>query len=575
MLAVAALLAATPVVALADNNRNSGTGKTGPFGTGDINFNGTAVAPMAAAGSHDVSRGGATTFNPIDDSKLNLLASTDIASKRIQVEGAAPAAPTGPTVTMVQNNYSFVLPDAPNYGIAPGSLILIKGNSLVTPGSSASPLQDPSKALPTTLNGAQVTIAVGGTSVNPAFYYACDGQVCDASDPNHSDLLAVVIPSSTPLFAGGVSPSGTTPFALTPDNNGGALAVLQSGQDTKYYGVLDSNVYAATFDPPCYRTGTRILTHRGEVVVEDLRVGDLAVTASGGLRPVVWLGHRALDCRRHRDPCAVWPVRVAAGAFGDAQPSRDLWLSPGHCVAVDGVLIPVRFLANGHTIAEVETATVEYWHVELDEHDILLAEGLPAESYLDCGNRNGFANGGAFIEAHPDFEPKDWRETCLPLVKGGLEVAKAKARLLARVFEEGHEVTREAGAHILADGRRIEPIRLGDKRLAFALPAGCGSVVLKSNTFIPAHTRAESFDERELGLCVARLQIDGDEVGLEDARLSALGWYGPEHEGHQFARRWTRGEALLPAGARLVLISLAGLGYYWREPVEAKSARTA
>ncbi|MGB7762991.1 MAG: hypothetical protein WBL61_24370 [Bryobacteraceae bacterium] len=242
MLAVAALLAATPVVALADNNRNSGTGKTGPFGTGDINFNGTAVAPMAAAGSHDVSRGGATTFNPIDDSKLNLLASTDIASKRIQVEGAAPAAPTGPTVTMVQNNYSFVLPDAPNYGIAPGSLILIKGNSLVTPGSSASPLQDPSKALPTTLNGAQVTIAVGGTSVNPAFYYACDGQVCDASDPNHSDLLAVVIPSSTPAGAGTltVTSGGVTsapmsiqiaPAVFGFGAYGGGLAVATDNND--------------------------------------------------------------------------------------------------------------------------------------------------------------------------------------------------------------------------------------------------------------------------------------------------------------------------------------------------------
>ena len=167
-----------------------------------------------------------------------------------------------------------------------------------------------------------------------------------------------------------------------------------------------------------------------------------------------------LDCRRHRDPCAVWPVRVAAGAFGEQQPSRDLWLSPGHCVAADGVLIPIRYLMNGRSIAQVETATVEYWHIELDEHDILLAEGLPAESYLDCGNRSAFVNGGAFIEANPDFEPKDWRATCLPLVKQGSEVAKAKTRLLARVFEEGHELTREADAHVLADGRRIEPIRL-------------------------------------------------------------------------------------------------------------------
>ena len=99
------------------------------------------------------------------------------------------------------------------------------------------------------------------------------------------------------------------------------------------------------------------------------------------------------------------------------------------------MLIPIRFLVNGRSIAQVETDRIEYWHVELDEHDILLAEGLPAESYLDTGNRSAFANGGAFIEAHPDFEPKHRRDACLPLVTQGPEVAKAKARLLARLFE--------------------------------------------------------------------------------------------------------------------------------------------
>lgn len=358
--------------------------------------------------------------------------------------------------------------------------------------------------------------------------------------------------------------------------DGEYYALYTSGDDffTETETVFGQAVTLDSFTPPCYCRGARLLAENGYVAVERLQVGDRLVTAAGALRPICWIGHRVLDCRRHRDPCAVWPVRVATGAFGERLPSRDLWLSPGHCVAVDDVLIPIRYLMNGRSIAQVETATVEYWHIELDEHDILLAEGLPAESYLDCGNRSAFVNGGAYIEANPDFEPKDWRATCLPLVKQGSEVAKAKTRLLARVFEEGHELTREADAHVVADGRRIEPIRRGDERLAFALPSGCQRVVLKSNTFVPAHTRAESFDDRDLGLCVARLQIDGEDVALEDATLSARDWYGPESEAGQFARRWTRGEALLPSGARLVLINLAGHGYYWREPVET-AARAA
>ncbi len=88
--------------------------------------------------------------------------------------------------------------------------------------------------------------------------------------------------------------------------------------------------------------------------------------------------------------------------------------------------MPISALINGVSIVQIEQDVVEYWHVELDAHDILLAEGLPAESYLDCGARAAFVNGGAFIEAHPDFRPKHWAETCLPLVKQGPAVARTK-----------------------------------------------------------------------------------------------------------------------------------------------------
>jgi len=329
---------------------------------------------------------------------------------------------------------------------------------------------------------------------------------------------------------------------------------------------LGYGLVTITYEPACYRRGARIATARGDVAVEDLRVGDLVITASGGRKPVRWLGHRALDCRHHANPRAVWPVRVAAGAFADDRPTRDLWLSPGHSVAVAGALIPIRLLLNGRSIAQVETDGVEYWHVELDEHDVLLAEGLPAESYLDTGNRSAFANGGAFIEAHPDFEPRDWRRTCLPLVQEGPVIAEAKARLLERLFEQGLDLTNDADAHVLADGRRVEPISIGKSRFAFMPPAGGRSLTLNSKTFIPAHAQSESSDQRELGLCVSRLQIDGEEVSLEQDGLSAFGWHDVERHEDGLIRRWTRGEAVLPSGAQLVLVDLAGEGRYWREP---------
>ena len=146
-------------------------------------------------------------------------------------------------------------------------------------------------------------------------------------------------------------------------------------------------VNATSTDTPCFCTGTRILTARGEVAVEDLVVGDLAVTASGEHRPVRWIGHRDLDGAGASLPFAQCPVRVLPGAFGPALPTRTLYLSPGHPVLVGasedgegGHLVPVMCLVNGTTIEREPRDRVTYWHVELDRHDILLAEGLPAES---------------------------------------------------------------------------------------------------------------------------------------------------------------------------------------------------
>ena len=93
---------------------------------------------------------------------------------------------------------------------------------------------------------------------------------------------------------------------------------------------------------PCYGDGTRLLAERGEVPVEELRVGERLITVSGRLRPIRWIGHRRAACLRHPRPHEVWPVRVAAGAFAADLPRRDLLLSPDHAVFVDGALIPIR-----------------------------------------------------------------------------------------------------------------------------------------------------------------------------------------------------------------------------------------
>jgi collagen type I/II/III/V/XI/XXIV/XXVII alpha len=191
----------------------------------------------------------------------------------------------------------------------------------------------------------------------------------------------------------------------------------------------------------CYVRGTRIATPDGEVAVEALGERDIVLLASGESAPIVWIGHRRLNCRRHPKPQLVWPVRVHAHAFGRDLPRRDLLLSPDHAVFVDDVLIPIRYLINDTTIRQAERRSVEYFHIELPRHAILLANGLPAESYLDIGDRSSFENGGGPLHLHPDFASRLWEaEGCAPLCVAGATLAAVRRRLTR--IARGAEVPR-------------------------------------------------------------------------------------------------------------------------------------
>ena len=182
----------------------------------------------------------------------------------------------------------------------------------------------------------------------------------------------------------------------------------------------------------CFVTGSRIRTRRGEVAVEGLAVGDLAVTATGEARPIRWIGHRRIE-RPTRDQ---WPVRVMAGAFGEGLPERDLFLSPGHAVCVevvDEVFVPVDHLINGVTIFREAVAEVTYWHVELESHDVLLAEGMPCESYMDAGNRAFFGREYGRLETiDPGRVAESLTRYARPFVDQGPIVAAIGERLAAK-----------------------------------------------------------------------------------------------------------------------------------------------
>ena len=136
----------------------------------------------------------------------------------------------------------------------------------------------------------------------------------------------------------------------------------------------------------CFLRGTKIWTAEGEREIENLAIGDLLPTMSGGLRPVQWIGRYTV---RKSDPSKpsvedALPVRIARSALAPNVPHADLCVTALHGVLIDGVLVPAEALINGVTIAryEPEGDEMEFFHIKLESHDVIYAEGVPAETLL-------------------------------------------------------------------------------------------------------------------------------------------------------------------------------------------------
>jgi hypothetical protein len=143
----------------------------------------------------------------------------------------------------------------------------------------------------------------------------------------------------------------------------------------------------------CLLAGTLVLCPEGERPVESLAPGDLVLTAGGATAEIRWVGRQTMPRPALRAAGA--PVRITAGALADGVPMRDLLVSPDHAVLVDGLLVNARALVNGTTIRQSVAeapAQVTFLHLELDRHDIIVADGAPVESFLDDVSRAGFDN---------------------------------------------------------------------------------------------------------------------------------------------------------------------------------------
>jgi hypothetical protein len=155
-------------------------------------------------------------------------------------------------------------------------------------------------------------------------------------------------------------------------------------------------------NPSCFLPGTRIKTTEGEINIEALRIGDNVLTASGEAKPIKFIGRRKVS----RERAGPWngdsPVKISRFAIDGKAPHSDLYVSPTHAIYIDGILIRARDLVNGITIvadAKPEALSLTYFHIALDTHEPILAEGLAVESF-QRDNINAFENADEYIRLY-------------------------------------------------------------------------------------------------------------------------------------------------------------------------------
>ena len=148
---------------------------------------------------------------------------------------------------------------------------------------------------------------------------------------------------------------------------------------------------------PCFLKGTKISTPSGERLVQELRIGDEVQTLAGR-ETIKWIGYNKFtkeEGRAWQD--SVMPIRVARFAIDDNTPNCDLYLSPYHCIFFNEALIPVMYLINEASIAQgtpSDMSAIEYYHIDLDTHEVIYAEGALVESFWDedGSSRENFSN---------------------------------------------------------------------------------------------------------------------------------------------------------------------------------------
>ncbi|GAJ29207.1 Hint domain-containing protein [Acidomonas methanolica] len=415
--------------------------------------------------------------------------------------------------------------------------------------------------------------------IEPGAYSAPDSaQYVDNGDGSYS-LVVSLADGKTLTFSDVHFASGFTPVTPT------VTAVAGGG-----WIITDSNA-------PCYLAQTLIRTDRGDVAVEDLRIGDQVVAfdwenGRDSLREIVWVGKARTVARPHLpDDEAGYPVRVLKDAIADGVPYKDMLITSEHCLFFEGKFIPVRMLVNGRSVFYDKTIrSYDYYHVETERHSVIMADGVLSESYLDTGNHRAFRRQEGNVISFLNSRNLTWDDAAAPLGVAQDFAEPLHQRIAARAEaaglerqEEAPELTTDADLHLMLDnGAIVSKLRENNGRVMFMLPTGVTSVRLVSRASRPADVIGPFVDDRRyFGVAVGEITMfeSGHTVAIRShlTEKGLDGWNDLQWED----TRWTSGSALLPLGQRhpnsiaLLAIQVRAAGPYLAAGMIGKTALAA
>ncbi|MCC6105474.1 Hint domain-containing protein [Acetobacter sp.] len=445
-----------------------------------------------------------------------------------------------------------------NFGAGGGTLILNGGGtaiSLLASGTLSA----------TTINNydpSQDTIELQDTTGAVASYTITDGSSSSKVITLLNDSGETVAEYAVNLADGVTLPSGDYSTSST-DAASNPLQITYS----------DDNTYITA----CFLTGTLIRTPDGNIAVEDIKIGDQIVTWDWKnnqdiTRPVVWVG-KAETIARPDLPVdeAGYPVRVLKNAVADGVPSRDMLITPEHCLFFENKFIPVRMLVNGASIFyDTSVPSYTYYHVETEQHAVIIADGMLTESYLDTGNRRAFRQAGNVAGLRSNGM-QNWAEHA----DAPLCVDRAFVEPLFRALKARHDhantnrpymehavLTDDPDLHLVTEtGVQIRPVRHTGQTYSFMLPPATRSVRIVSRASRPADVIGPFVDDRRhLGVAVGAISC------LTAKKMHALtahfqenkpaGWHREAEAGTPECV-WTNGNAVLPLGDLLANDAMA------------------